>query len=71
MGYRAKDFAPLLDLTRIDAYRPRDFWETVYKEEGDRVVLAPGKFYLLLSDLVVPSASAWNKSIFTRLRFLV
>ncbi len=50
VGYRAKDHAPLLEIARTDFYRADDFWEPVRREDGDRVVLAPEKFYLLLSD---------------------
>jgi dCTP deaminase len=56
VGYRAKDHAPLLEMAHIGKYHPQDYWETVPRELGDRVVLAPEKFYLLLSDesVVVP-----------------
>jgi dCTP deaminase len=50
VGYRAKEYAPLLDVGEIDAYQPDDYWEPVRREDGDRIVLAPGRFYLLLSD---------------------
>ncbi|MEY2589513.1 MAG: dCTP deaminase [Acidimicrobiaceae bacterium] len=50
VGYRAKEYAPLLDVGEIDAYHPDDYWEHVRREDGDRIVLAPGRFYLLLSD---------------------
>ena len=41
---------------RISAYHPEDCWDPVHREEGDRIVLAPGAFYLLLSDeaVVIP-----------------
>jgi dCTP deaminase len=56
VGYRAKDHAPLLEMGHTDRYHPHDFWESVPRELGDRVLLAPEKFYLLLSDesVVVP-----------------
>lgn len=53
VGYRAKDFAPPLEMGRLDAYAWQDYWESVHKEEGDRIVLAPEHFYLLLSDEAV------------------
>jgi dCTP deaminase len=53
VGYRAKDNAGLLDMSRIGAYVPEDFWEVVRSEDGDRVVLDPERFYLLLSDEAV------------------
>lgn len=50
VGYRAQDFAPLLDMSRFEAYEPGEFWEPVFREQHDRLVLAPEKFYLLLSN---------------------
>jgi dCTP deaminase len=50
VGYRAREHASLLDLTRKDAIDPGGYWEPVAKEEGDRVVLSPQKFYLLMSE---------------------
>ncbi len=49
VGYRARDSAPLLDLTRRDAVEPGPYWEPVIREAGDRVVLTPREFYLLMS----------------------
>ncbi len=53
VGYRAKAFTPPLEMARTGAYEWRDYWESVYREEGDRLVLAPEQFYLLLSDEAV------------------
>jgi dCTP deaminase len=50
VGYRAKGYTSVLEMSRTAAYDPADFWEPVLREEGDRIVLAPGKFYLLMSD---------------------
>ncbi len=61
VGYRAREGAPLLDLT---ARRPVDadaYWEPVRSEEGNRLVLIPRKFYLLMSDeavVIPPGVSA-------------
>ena len=49
VGYRARDNAPLLDMTRTSPISPSGYWERVYAEEGDRVVLTPERFYLLMS----------------------
>ncbi len=52
VGHRARDNAPLLDVAR-SAHAPVDpeaFWERVKHEEGDRVVLTPQRFYLLMSN---------------------
>ena len=53
IGYRARDFAPVLELDQIGRYGWEDFWTAVPREEGDRIVLAPGAFYLLLSEEAV------------------
>lgn len=50
VGYRAREHARLLEMHRVDAYDPEEFWEAVHRESGDRIVLDPGRFYLLLSD---------------------
>jgi dCTP deaminase len=55
VGYRARDHAPLLDVSR-SAQSPVDadpFWERVRREDGDRVVLTPQRFYLLMSNEAV------------------
>ncbi|HVF20149.1 MAG TPA: 2'-deoxycytidine 5'-triphosphate deaminase [Mycobacteriales bacterium] len=49
VGYRAKKNSHLLDLSHIDHYDPDEFWEPVKREKGNRVVLEPEEFYLLLS----------------------
>jgi len=49
VGYRAKDFPPPLEMARVEAYDWEDYWEPVRHEENDRVLLAPERFYLLLS----------------------
>ncbi len=50
VGYRARDNAPLLDMTRVGGLEPEAYWEHVKGEEGDRIVLTPQRFYLLMSD---------------------
>lgn len=50
VGYRARDHAPVIEMANEDAYDPDGYWEPVYKEDGDRIVLGPGRFYLLLSE---------------------
>lgn len=48
-GYRAKSHTRLLDLTSDVRIDPADFWEPVRSESGDRILLEPETFYLLLS----------------------
>jgi len=53
VGYRAREHAPGLDLTKDGAVPPGPYWEEVRHEEADRVVLSPRKFYLLMSNEAV------------------
>lgn len=48
VGYRAKPHAGVIDLDRIGAYPPADFWEEVHSDQG-RIILDPGAFYILVS----------------------
>ena len=61
VGYRARDSPPLLDLTRAGPVDPEPYWEPVRREDGDRIVLTPREFYLLMSHEAVtipPSLAA-------------
>jgi dCTP deaminase len=49
VGYSTRDSAPLLDLTSTVEVDPAPFWDPVWREEGDRLVLSPKRFYLLMS----------------------
>jgi dCTP deaminase len=49
VGYRAKRHSHRVDMTKLRHYDWRDYWEPVYPEDGDRIVLDPEVFYLLLS----------------------
>jgi dCTP deaminase len=53
VGYRARDHAGLLDMTKVRALDPERFWGPVRREDGDRIVLTPREFYLLMSDEAV------------------
>lgn len=48
-GYKARSHTRLLDLTTGAPLPPEDFWEPVHAESGQRIVLDPEAFYLLLS----------------------
>jgi dCTP deaminase len=48
VGFRAKRHSGVIDLDRIGAYDPRDFWEPMEARRG-RVVLDPGQFYIFAS----------------------
>ncbi|MDA4132731.1 MAG: 2'-deoxycytidine 5'-triphosphate deaminase, partial [Thaumarchaeota archaeon] len=64
VGYRARDSAPLLDMTQTDAVDPTPYWERVHGEKGDRVILTPERFYLLMSNEAV-SIPPWLASEMT------
>lgn len=49
IAYRARKHAPLLDLARIGAYDPLDFWEPILGDGEGRLILNPDDFYLLAS----------------------
>ena len=48
VGFRAKRHTGVIDLDRIGAYAPLDFWEPLHSREG-RIILDPGAFYILVS----------------------
>lgn len=48
LGYRAKPHAGVIDLDRIGAYDPADFWEELHASNG-QLILDPGAFYILVS----------------------
>ncbi|MCC5956821.1 MAG: 2'-deoxycytidine 5'-triphosphate deaminase [Natronohydrobacter sp.] len=48
VGYRAKPHTGVIDLDRIGAYNPRDFWEELHSSDG-QLILDPGAFYILVS----------------------
>jgi dCTP deaminase len=50
VGYRARDHAPVIEIGKEGLYDAESYWEPVYKEDGDRIVLVPQRFYLLLSE---------------------
>jgi len=49
VGYRARESAPLLDLTDVGVTDPEPYWEPVRRESGERIILSPRNFYLLMS----------------------
>ena len=48
VGYRAKPHTGVIDLDRIGAYDPAEFWEEVHSSAG-QIILDPGAFYILVS----------------------
>jgi dCTP deaminase len=59
VGFRAKRHSGVIDVDRIGAYDPRDFWEPMEARQG-RVVLDPGQFYIFASkeNVLIPPDEA-------------
>ncbi|MBP5857894.1 2'-deoxycytidine 5'-triphosphate deaminase [Marivibrio halodurans] len=49
VGYRAKRAEDPIDVDRVGAYDPDDFWEPVHKPDGGGIVLDTDDFYILAS----------------------
>lgn len=52
VGYRAKPHTGVIDLDRIGAYDPADYWEELHTNTG-QIILDPGAFYILVSQEAV------------------
>jgi dCTP deaminase len=59
VGFRAKRHSGVIDVERLGAYDPRDFWEPLEARRG-RVVLDPGQFYIFASkeNVLIPEDEA-------------
>jgi dCTP deaminase len=66
VGYRAREHAPLLDMTLTGSIDPDPYWESVRREGADRVMLTEKKFYLLMSEeaVVIPPSLASEMSAY-------
>jgi dCTP deaminase len=64
IGYRAKQHAPAVDLSRVDYYDPSEFWEPMHAGSRGYVILEPDEFYILASRqrVSVPPAFAATMS---------
>ncbi|MEM6943018.1 MAG: 2'-deoxycytidine 5'-triphosphate deaminase [Pseudomonadota bacterium] len=49
LGWRARRHSALIDLSRIAAYDPLEFWEPIRPAGHGGVILDPGAFYILVS----------------------
>ncbi len=49
VGYRAKRHTALIDVDRIAAYDPAEYWEPLRAEAARRLILDPNEFYILRS----------------------
>ncbi|MFO7857161.1 MAG: 2'-deoxycytidine 5'-triphosphate deaminase [Paracoccaceae bacterium] len=49
VGWRAKPHAALIDLARVGAYDPLEFWEPLHPDRDGGLILDPGAFHILMS----------------------
>src|ERR1700734_206427 len=49
IAYRAKRYAPAIELDRIDYYPTDEFWEVRHQNPSKNLILEPGDFYILAS----------------------
>ena len=49
IGYRAKRHAGVVDVDRVDQYAVNEFWEPIFKQNNEGLILDPGEFYILAS----------------------
>jgi dCTP deaminase len=49
VGYRAKRYTGVIDVDRVAAYDPGEFWEPLRRGERREIVLDPDQFYILVS----------------------
>ncbi|GAK50305.1 2'-deoxycytidine 5'-triphosphate deaminase [Candidatus Moduliflexus flocculans] len=49
IGYKAKKNSHIVDLSKIRYYDAADFWEPIYRQKRDDLILEPEEFHLLCS----------------------
>ncbi len=49
IAYKAKSNSCVLDLTKVDHYNPKDFWEPIQRQKKNRLILEPENFYIMVS----------------------
>jgi dCTP deaminase len=49
IGYRAQPNPPAVDLARVGAYDPAEFWEPIKRPARDSYILEANRFYILVS----------------------
>lgn len=69
VGYKAKQFTPLIDIDKLNKYRVTDFWEKIYCSNENSIILDPNAFYILASKeaVVVPPDHAAEMAAFNPL----
>jgi len=54
IAYRAKRYAPAIELDKINHYATEEFWEVRHQNAGKNLILEPGDFYILASSQSSP-----------------
>ena len=49
VGYRARRYAPIVDLSKVDFYDPAEFWQPIVADGHGSIILDPDEFHLLVS----------------------
>jgi len=49
IAYKAKRYAPVVELDRINHYSTEEFWEVHHQNANKNLILEPGDFYILAS----------------------
>jgi dCTP deaminase len=49
IGYKAKKHNNFIDLENIDFYEADEFWEPIYSQQNDQLILEPEAFYIFAS----------------------
>jgi len=49
VAYKAKRYAPVIELDRINFYSTEEFWEVSHQSANKNLILEPGDFYILAS----------------------
>jgi dCTP deaminase len=49
IGFKAQKHTDPIDVDRVGAYDPREFWEPILARRDGRLILDPGEFYILAS----------------------
>ena len=49
IAYKAKRYAPVIELDRVDFYPSEEFWEVRHQSATKSLILEPGDFYILAS----------------------
>ena len=60
VGYKAKRHAGLIDLDKPNKYSVSKFWDPVFTNDENRIILDPGEFYILASheSIAIPPSHA-------------